>query len=497
MSDVFVSYSRLDATFGKRLHRWLTEAERDVWMDWEDIPPTADWWQEIEEGINAADNFVLIMSPDSIGSPVCQLEILTAINSGKRIIPLMHRDVDPETTFQKAVQRTRDDEIVQNLLGAHDPLELCKTTWSTLAHLNWVFFDNEADFEAKVQELNAILDLHLEHTKEHTRLLTRAIEWDQKGRMRAHLLRGREVEEAALWLAQAQGKHPNPTQRQTEYIIASRQNQRRTILIVLGGVATALVVSLVLATWAGITSIQLRSTSNELRFAAATQAVNQTRIVELVREIAVAATADAVVAATDVAFNNFVGSLEPAAVVFADGAVNVRSGPSLAFGVVAGIEPNVPLRVLGFVTTEGEGEWAVVQLENDATGYIQGALVATNRELRTVQTTTAEMAATQAYLLTPTATRPVTATAPPQPTVTIAPELANAGSGVALGDVNVRAGPGLFFDVVGIVADGDEVAVTDFVESEDEGTWIEVLLPDDTRGYIAADGVIITVFPQF
>jgi TIR domain len=43
MSDVFISYSRKDGEFAKRLVNELTKTSRDVWVDWEDIPRAADW----------------------------------------------------------------------------------------------------------------------------------------------------------------------------------------------------------------------------------------------------------------------------------------------------------------------------------------------------------------------------------------------------------------------------------------------------------------------
>ena len=67
MADVFISYSRRNADFARQLHEALSGRQRDVWIDWEDIPLTADWWQEICAGIRAADSFVFVTS-----SPVAE-----------------------------------------------------------------------------------------------------------------------------------------------------------------------------------------------------------------------------------------------------------------------------------------------------------------------------------------------------------------------------------------------------------------------------------------
>ena len=62
MSDVFVSYSRLDKAFVELLLRGLAKENRDVWIDWEDIPRAADWLNEIYAGIDETDTFVFVVS---------------------------------------------------------------------------------------------------------------------------------------------------------------------------------------------------------------------------------------------------------------------------------------------------------------------------------------------------------------------------------------------------------------------------------------------------
>ena len=78
MQDIFISYSREDSAFGKKLHQSLSQSGLKPWIDWMDIPPSSDWWQEIQRGIEAAATFIFIISPDSIASPVCHLEIAHA-----------------------------------------------------------------------------------------------------------------------------------------------------------------------------------------------------------------------------------------------------------------------------------------------------------------------------------------------------------------------------------------------------------------------------------
>lgn len=78
MADVFISYSRKDRGFVRKLHDALAKLNRDTWVDWEDIPLSAAWLQEIYAGIDAADNFVFVISPESVDSTTCQQEISRA-----------------------------------------------------------------------------------------------------------------------------------------------------------------------------------------------------------------------------------------------------------------------------------------------------------------------------------------------------------------------------------------------------------------------------------
>jgi hypothetical protein len=93
MPDLFISYSRKDADFVRRLSNALANAQREAWVDWRDIPPTAEWLEEIRSGIENSDNFLFVISPDSVESPICQSELSHAVQLNKRMIPLLYRDV--------------------------------------------------------------------------------------------------------------------------------------------------------------------------------------------------------------------------------------------------------------------------------------------------------------------------------------------------------------------------------------------------------------------
>jgi len=93
MAKLFVSYSRKDSVAAHRLIEALKSIQQDVWVDWESIPPAVDWLEQIFRGIEESDAFIFLISPDSIASEVCKVEINRAAQNNKRIIPIVLRDV--------------------------------------------------------------------------------------------------------------------------------------------------------------------------------------------------------------------------------------------------------------------------------------------------------------------------------------------------------------------------------------------------------------------
>ena len=83
MSDVFISYSRTDIAFARLLHNALQEHEFETWIDWQDIPPSADWLAEVYEAIEGADTFMFVISDTSVSSEICSLEVAHAVQNHK------------------------------------------------------------------------------------------------------------------------------------------------------------------------------------------------------------------------------------------------------------------------------------------------------------------------------------------------------------------------------------------------------------------------------
>lgn len=227
MPAVFISYSRSDKTFVQRLHDALSARGYDVWVDWEDIPPSAEWFDEIRAGVERADGFIYVISPESVGSDVCSRELADAVQRGKRIVPVVRREPG----------------------GAEVPPEA--------AARNWVFFREDDDFDAAMELLIAAVETDLEHVRTHTRLGIEASRWDTDGRDSSMLLRGAELNAAEAWLVAIGDKQPQPTQLQREFVLAGRQAAVRRQRTIFGAVSIALVVAIVLA----IVALVQRSTA--------------------------------------------------------------------------------------------------------------------------------------------------------------------------------------------------------------------------------------------
>jgi WD40 repeat protein len=218
MTTVFISYSRKDGDFVRRLNEALEARDREAWVDWEGIPPTAEWMREIVGAIDAASAFVFVMTPDSLSSAVCVEELQHAVAQNKRLVPLLRRDVEPSSVP------------------------------SALARVNWILCRDADDFTAGVQTLVTAIDTDLEWVRAHTRLLVRAREWDGRGRENSLALRGDDLKAAEQWLALGPTHEPSPTELQTRYVLESRRVATNRRYALLGSVAVGLVAVAILGT---------------------------------------------------------------------------------------------------------------------------------------------------------------------------------------------------------------------------------------------------------
>jgi WD40 repeat protein len=191
VADVFISYSRRDASFAHELAQALKARGKESWIDVQGIQDGEVFPAVLRRAVEEAHGLVYVISPDAVRSSFCQQEVDHALALGKRVVPVLHRPVP-------------DEQL---------PAGIRERQWVRAGER---LTDETAD------RLSRALDADPEHTREHTRLLVRARDWDEGGRRSADLPRGDELARAEAWLTRAPGRQPAPTTLHSEWIAAAR-----------------------------------------------------------------------------------------------------------------------------------------------------------------------------------------------------------------------------------------------------------------------------------
>ncbi|NEO32503.1 MAG: TIR domain-containing protein [Symploca sp. SIO3C6] len=193
--DVFISYSRADSDLARKLNEELQLQGKTTWFDQESIASGSDFQQEIYQGIKVCDNFLFILSPRSVNSPYCADEVEYAASLNKRLVTVLHRQV--------------------NTADLHPQL----------AKVQWIDFNqHNREFNANFNQLVRTIDTDRTHVHSHTKWLQRALEWEQKSKSADLLLRGSEFLIAQNWLeaTEQEKKQPAATRLQKTFIEASK-----------------------------------------------------------------------------------------------------------------------------------------------------------------------------------------------------------------------------------------------------------------------------------
>jgi TIR domain len=195
---VFVSYSRDDLDFADQLVVGLEFAGFAATIDRYGITGGEDWKLRLGNLIRETHTVVFVLSPASADSETCAWEVNEAARLGQRIIPILCRPLDGKT-----------------------PPRL-------LSDLNYIYFFHEpktpgSGFAAGLVELTAALNTDIEWHREHTRILLRAMEWDEGGRQSARLLSGTDIQRAKEWAGKRPRTAPEPTDLQLAFIAAGEE----------------------------------------------------------------------------------------------------------------------------------------------------------------------------------------------------------------------------------------------------------------------------------
>src|SRR6186997_1698708 len=101
LQKIFFSYSRNDSVFALKLAKDLKQAGADIWIDQIDIPIGNHWDSTIEKALDSSICVLVILSPSSIGSANVMDEVSYALDSGKKIVPVILEDCPPPLRLRR------------------------------------------------------------------------------------------------------------------------------------------------------------------------------------------------------------------------------------------------------------------------------------------------------------------------------------------------------------------------------------------------------------
>ena len=88
----FFSYAHEDVEFALRLAKDLRAAGAAVWIDRLDIKVGQRWDSAVEEALAKCPQLLVILSPASVGSTNVMDEVSVALEEGKTVLPVIHRN---------------------------------------------------------------------------------------------------------------------------------------------------------------------------------------------------------------------------------------------------------------------------------------------------------------------------------------------------------------------------------------------------------------------
>jgi formylglycine-generating enzyme required for sulfatase activity len=189
---VFISYSRKDLAAVEALRDALIAGGLDAYLDLHDILPGEPWRERLGKLIEAADTVVFALSPDSVASDIVDWEVNEAERLGKRILPVVIRDAEP------------------NLIPGR------------IKRLNYIFIRNATEQTSGLAKLSGAIRTDINWIRTHTRLGELAADWDRSKRATEFLLRGTTLLSAESWISNLHPTGSAPTLLHCEYIQASR-----------------------------------------------------------------------------------------------------------------------------------------------------------------------------------------------------------------------------------------------------------------------------------
>lgn len=226
-ASMYIAYAKGDSELVQRVHDFykfdvLKEA-RSIYIDWtafgkrgslsqepsaheeqEAMACSEDNLRRARDAIERSDVFVVVMSPHILGGPDSG-----SVSANRFLLDLAHAS--------KCGKRTVVLQV-EDINFARSPPSLTEHN----SGIRWVCCRKSRKgetFEAAMRELTNFVDHDLEHLKNHTALLSKALEWSVKDRDPELTMGGEKMQEARAWLDDcAIGMKPSATTLQFEFI---------------------------------------------------------------------------------------------------------------------------------------------------------------------------------------------------------------------------------------------------------------------------------------
>ena len=193
VTRVFISYSRRDKSFAKKILEELTSRGMSAYLDEKDIEIAERWWDRLRELILDSDVVLFLISPDSVVSEVCANEVELASDLSKRILPVVVRDTD-------------NDLIPPGL-----------------SELNYSFCRTDEEITQQIPSIENAINKDIHWVRDYTKWTRKYDEWFQNEKHSSYLLGMQDTEKANIWL----GKGETEACKIEELVEASKEHHEK------------------------------------------------------------------------------------------------------------------------------------------------------------------------------------------------------------------------------------------------------------------------------
>lgn len=120
---VFISYSHNDSEWVREFANTLKDLNVAVWLDEWEIAAGESLVEALETGLRGSDVIVAVISPNNVASPNVLFELGFAVGMGKRLVPILSRDVVTSTIpfdlrSRRFLIQGRPDETAREVAAA-------------------------------------------------------------------------------------------------------------------------------------------------------------------------------------------------------------------------------------------------------------------------------------------------------------------------------------------------------------------------------------------